>query len=140
MCERPSCPQILQLRSDNVIYFANAEYTIEHIIERLDEVTTPIKFLLLDFFAVGFIDTTGIDELRVLKDELKRRNIQLSLMGVHIPVKQIMESTGFLDELNTDFLIEVRGEANSYLFRRLAHAYCKNQCPYELFHECPSIN
>jgi len=138
--DRPCCPQILQLRSDNVIYFANAEYTFEHIIERLDEVTTPLKFLLLDFYAVGFIDTTGIDELRVLKDELKRRNIQLSLMGVHIPVRQVLESTGFLDELHTDFLIEVRGEAIAYLFRRLDHDYCQNQCPYELFHECPSIN
>ena len=46
---RPSCPQILQLRSDNTIFFANAEYTVDNIIKRMDEQTTPLKFLLLDF-------------------------------------------------------------------------------------------
>jgi len=137
--KRPSCPQILHLRSDNVMYFANAEYTIEHIIERLDEVTTPQKFLLLDFYAVGFIDTTGIDELRVLQDDLKARNIQLALMGVHIPVKQVMKSSGFLAEMEPGHFIEVRGEAITYLFQRLDHDYCKNQCPHELFFECRSV-
>ena len=58
--EKPSCPQILQLRSDNVIYFANAQYTVEHILERLEEQTTPIVFLLLDLQAVGFIYTASI--------------------------------------------------------------------------------
>ncbi|MBW1842208.1 MAG: sulfate permease, partial [Deltaproteobacteria bacterium] len=82
--EKPSCPQILHLRSDNAIYFANAEYTIEHLIERLDEQTTPVKFLLIDFQAVGFIDITGVDELRVLVDDLKERDIRLAFMGVHI--------------------------------------------------------
>ena len=48
---KPSCPQLLQLRSDNAIYFANAEYTMDHILKRLDEHKTPIKFLLLDFQA-----------------------------------------------------------------------------------------
>lgn len=28
----------------------------------MDEHTTPLKFLLLDFYAVGFIDITGIEE------------------------------------------------------------------------------
>ncbi|MFH1490995.1 MAG: sulfate permease, partial [Pseudomonadota bacterium] len=51
---KPSCPQILQLRSDNAIYFANAEYTVERILERLDEQKTPTKFLLLDLEAMGF--------------------------------------------------------------------------------------
>ncbi len=134
--DKPSCPQILQLRSDNVIYFANAEYTMEHIISRLDEHTTPIKFLLLDFQAVGFIDITGIDELRVLNKEIKEQGIQLSLMDVHIPVKEALERAGFIKALGADYLIEKRGEAISFLFKYIDHDYCKNVCPYALFYEC----
>jgi SulP family sulfate permease len=134
--DKPSCPQILQLRSDNVIYFANAEYTIEHIISRLDEHTTPIKFLLLDFQAVAFIDITGIDELRVLNKEIKERGIQLSLMDVHIPVKEALERAGFIKALGADYLIEKRGEAISLLFKYIDHDYCKNVCPHALFYEC----
>jgi SulP family sulfate permease len=137
--DKPSCPQILQLRSDNVIYFANAEYTIEHLLGRLDEQTTPAKYLLLDFQAVGFIDITGIDELRVLLDEVKERGVRLAFTGVHLPVKQIFESSGFLKELQPGHLIENRGDAITFLFQNIDHGYCRNDCPYELFHECSTI-
>jgi SulP family sulfate permease len=137
--EKPSCPQILQLRSDNAIYFANAEYTIEHLIERLDEQSTPVKFLLLDFQAVGFIDITGVEELRVLLDELKERHIELALMGVHLPVKQVFESSGFINELEAGHLIENRADAITLLFKQIDHAYCKDVCPYSLFLECPTV-
>ena len=139
MHNKPSCPQILHLRSDNAIYFANAEYTVEHMLERLDEHTTPVKFLLIDFHGVGFMDITGVDELRALKDEVKERGIDLALMGVHLPVKQVLKSSGFIDELSPDNLIENRGEAITLLFRHIDHEYCKNDCPYELFFECSSI-
>ncbi|MES0446713.1 MAG: sulfate permease, partial [Desulfobacterales bacterium] len=119
--EKPSCPQILQLRSENAIYFANAEYTIEHLLGRLDEQTTPVKYLLLDFQAVGFIDITGIDELRVLLDEVKERGARLAFTGVHLPVKQIFESSGFLKELQPGHLIENRGDAITFLFQHIDH-------------------
>lgn len=137
--EKPSCPQILQLRSENAIYFANAEYTIEHLLGRLYEQTIPARYLLLDFQAVGFIDITGIDELRVLLDEVKERGARLAFTGVHLPVKQIFESSGFLKELQPGHLIENRGDAITFLFQHIDHGYCKDVCPYELFHECSTI-
>ena len=70
---KPSCPQILELRPDNCIFFGNAEYTMEQLLGRLDEQRTPIKFLLLDFESIAFIDISGVDELFGLLDELKAR-------------------------------------------------------------------
>lgn len=137
--QKPSCPQILQLRSDNVIYFANAEYTIEHIVARLEEHTTPIKFLLLNFQAVGFIDITGVDELRVLSDELKIRGVGLAFMSVRLPVKKVFESSGFLNQLNSDYLLVNRGDAIALLFRQIDHGYCKDVCPHRLFNECSTV-
>jgi len=139
MHNKPSCPQILHLRSDNAIYFANAEYTVEHMLERLDEHTTPVKFLLLDFHGVGFMDITGVDELRTLKDEVKEKGIELALMGVHLPVMQVLKSSGFIEEMNPGNLIENEGEALTFLFRHIDHEYCKNDCPYQLFFECSSV-
>ncbi|MBW2634095.1 MAG: SulP family inorganic anion transporter [Deltaproteobacteria bacterium] len=134
---KPSCPQLLQLRSDNAIYFANAEYTMGHILKRLDEQKTPIKFLLLDFQAVGFIDITGVVELRGLHEDLKRRNIRLALMGVKLPVKEVLSSSGFMDELEQTFFIKNRGEAITIIFKFLYHDYCTKSCPHQLFYECP---
>lgn len=137
--DKPSCPQILQLRSDNAIYFANAEYTIEHLLERLNEQTTPVRFLLLNFEVVGFIDITGTDELRMLLDELKLRQVRLAFLSVHLPVKQVFESSGLLEQLNTEHMFERRETAIATLFQDIDHTYCKMECPYELFHECSTV-
>ena len=137
--EKPSCPQILELRSDNAIYFANADYTIEQIVSRLNEHTTPIKFLLLDFQAVAFIDITGIEELRVLNREIRERDIQLALMDVRIPVAEALERAGFIEELGEDYLIEKRGDAISNLFQHIDHDYCRDVCPHALFYECWTV-
>lgn len=137
--QKPSCPQILQLRSDNSIYFANAEYTVEHILERLDENNTPVKFLLLDFQSMGFIDITGIDELRILKDEIKTRNTKLAVMYVHLPVMEVFKSSSFYDELTPENIFEDRGRAITELFKRIDHSYCKEICPHTLFNECLTV-
>ncbi|RLA05386.1 MAG: SulP family inorganic anion transporter [Gammaproteobacteria bacterium] len=135
----PSCPQILQLRSDNVIYFANAEYTTEHIIKRMDAVKSPVKFLLLDLQAMSFIDITGIDELKVLMEDVKSRNFNVAFMGVRQPVMQTFKQSGLLKDIEPELLIEHRGDAITVLFRKIDHEYCKNKCPFELFHECSSV-
>jgi len=145
LADKPSCPQILHLRSDNTMYFANAEYTVEHILERVDQVETPLKFLLLDFQAVGFIDLTGIDELRSLDEELKERGIRLAMMAVHRPVMEAFERSGFTGEIDSECLIdssclmENKGEAITRLFEGLDHDYCRSTCPHALFNECSTV-
>lgn len=142
---KPGCPQILHLRSDNVIMFANAEYTVDHILERAAAVTTPLKFLLVDFQAVGFIDITGIDELRRLKSELADKTIRIAFCNVHKPVMGTFRSSGFADEMTSSGMIEAagldsrRGSALARLFKDIDHEYCRRICPYTLFYECKTV-
>lgn len=137
--QKPGCPQILHLRSDNAIYFANAEYTVDHILERLEGLDTPVRFLLLDLQATGFIDLTGTDELRSLLAELRSRGVSFAVMGVRRPVKDVMASSGFLDDMAPGHVIDTPAQAIAFLFTRLDHGYCKNVCPHSLFHECPTV-
>jgi len=137
--EKPSCPQLLHLRSDNVIYFANAGYTIESILGKLDQVETPVKYLLLDLQAMGFIDITGIDELRVLMEETKERQIKVAYMGINQPVRETFKNSTFIEEIEPDLLIENRGQAIQVIFDQLDHQYCREVCPYTLFNECPQV-
>jgi len=135
----PSCPQILHLRSDNAIYFANAEYTVEHILERVSEMETRPKFLLLDCTAIGFIDITGTDELSVLREELETCNIRLALMGVHRPVMKVFETSGFWDELSPGSVFDNKGDTITDLFHDIDHVYCREICPHCLYYECFSV-
>jgi SulP family sulfate permease len=136
---KPSCPQILELRSDNSLFFGNAEYAVEQMLSRLEGQLTPVKFLLLDFEAVGFVDVSAVDELRTLLDETRRRGTRLAMIYVHLPVRRVLESTAFLEEMEPDLLLGTRGEAISFLFQRLDHTYCRDLCPYKLFNECLTV-
>jgi SulP family sulfate permease len=139
VCQKPSCPQILELRPDNCIFFGNAEYTMEQIISRLDEQKTRIKYLLLDFESIAFIDISGVEELFRLLDELKKRDIEIAFLYVHLPVKKVLESTNFLYVVGEDRMLEKMSDAIAYVFERLDHGYCRNVCPYKLFHECSTV-
>jgi len=142
---KPSCPQILHLRSDNVIYFANAEYTVNHILSYVNEMGAPLKFVLLDCNAISFIDMTGIEELRSLQAELEERGIRLALMAIHRPVMEIFERSGFIQELEASFCFEKtwdnehRGDAIAQLFREIDHGYCRSECSLCLFPECQTV-
>ncbi len=97
------------------------------------------NFLLLDFQAVGCIDITGIDELRVLENEVKKRVVHLIFLDVHLPVKQVFESSGLIKELGPNHMIENREKTTTYLFQYLDHRYCRTDCPYCLFYNCTTI-
>ena len=82
---------------------------------------------------------TGIDTLQALQEEIGAQKVQLALMGLHLPVVDVFKTSGFYEKLDPDLVIEIRGDAIKILFKRLDHNYCKNTCPYELFHECPTV-
>jgi SulP family sulfate permease len=143
---KPGCPQILHLRSDNVIYFANAEYTTEQILEITDRVDTPLKFLLLDFQSVGFIDLTGIEELSSLHETMKARGIHIAMLEVHRPVREALERSGLLESIGETCELEGgrcllihKSDAITALFNKLDHGYCRDVCPHSLFQECRTV-
>jgi SulP family sulfate permease len=135
----PVCPQMLHLRLDSEVYFGNAQFLAEHILKCLDEQEGPVKFLLLDFHSVAFIDITGIDELGVLLDDATLRGVRLAFMGIHEPVGSVFRSSGFIQEIESHLIFEKRGDAISSLFSYLNHDYCKNTCPHRIFGECFTI-
>jgi SulP family sulfate permease len=136
---QPSCPQILQLRVENPIYFANAEYVSEHILETSKKSPESTKFLLLDFQAVSFTDITGIDELKYLNQELKEKGLKMAISDLHQPVLEAFLRAGFTQEIEDGFLQKNKHEAIGYLVGLIDHDFCRTACPYSLFHECPEL-
>jgi SulP family sulfate permease len=93
----------------------------------------------LDFQAVSFVDITGVDELHIMLDELKTKGIQIALIGIHLPVMEVLKNSGMINELNHSHLFENKGDAISFLFQHIDHGYCQNKCPHKLYHECSTI-
>lgn len=139
LMDKPSCPQIFHLRSDNSIFFVNAEYTIEHLDEQLQKASPATKYFVLDFESVAFIDITAIEEIRIFKEDIKNMGIQFVVIGVHEPVMRVFKSTGFYDELDPDLMYENRQSLINGLCGKIDHSYCRNVCPYTLFVQCIDI-
>jgi SulP family sulfate permease len=137
---KPSCPQIFHIRSDNSIFFVNAEYTVQTIREKLEKQASKFtKYFILDFESVAFIDITAIEEFKLLKAELEEKGIKMAIMGLHIPVEKVFRSTGFIDEFDPELIFDNRNELIPKLFEKLDHNYCVNECPYTLFPCCLKI-
>lgn len=135
----PLCPQLMILRIDNAMFFANAEYTVDRIAAMLDRRTTPVRYLLLDFKGVGFIDITATDELKTLFADLNARGVKPLLISPHLPVRQTLESSGLVAQIGEKRIFAGYSTAISSLFPDLDHGYCRKTCPYSLFPECTTF-
>ncbi len=152
----PVCPQILYLMPDFSIYFANAEYFREHVLEaakghsRHNETNrpdnkgstvlhNPLKYILLDMEMVNKIDSTGIDELKELIFELRKMGIEIYLANVKSPVKKTIENSDLFRHLKQDKCYVSKSDAITRLFNQIDYDYCRDKCPYMVFWECETV-
>lgn len=141
----PTCPQILYIMPDFSIYFANAEYFKEHVIEIVrrykdkTESDNTLKFILLDMEMVNKIDTTGLDEFKELIEELRKEGIEIYIANVKSPVRKTLENANFFKYLKQDRCYGSKADAITRLFNQIDYDYCRNKCPYKVFWECETI-
>jgi SulP family sulfate permease len=136
---KPGCPQVLMLRCDFAIYFANASYIVDHFLQSFEQHGSSVRYMIVDLEGVGFIDLTGVDELRRLKDELKQSECKLVLERVRAPVLQVFKSSGFLDEISPKNMFSRQLTALSHVLDNVDHTYCKDACSHALFVECERL-
>jgi sulfate permease, SulP family len=68
-------PGLLVYRFDAPLFFLNAERFRRRLIEVLEENPGPEEWVILDFEGIGEIDTTALDELAELLDELTAQGV-----------------------------------------------------------------
>jgi len=136
---KPVCPQILYILPDFSIYFANAEYIKEQIMQKVRDKKNGLKFVLMDMEMVNKIDTTGVDELKGLVEEMKKEGVGLALANVKTPVRELLQSSEFFKMLAIDHPVTSKSEAITLLFNRIDYKYCKEICPHTVFWECETV-
>lgn len=91
-------PGILLIRVDENLYFANAGYLESHIQHTVAE-RPHIEHLVLICSAVNFIDTSALETLENLIENLRSAGITLHLAEVKGPVMDKLKRTKFLQHL-----------------------------------------
>ncbi len=137
----PECPQILYIRPNMSIYFGNAQYVYEYVVDRVKErlAKGPIKFVLLDMEAVNYIDATGSETVIRLIKTLRDMGVELAFANIGCDVYPLLENAGFDKVVKHELVFDSKGQSIVELFKRIDHEFCAKECPYVVFKECLSV-
>lgn len=94
-----TAPNLLCLRPDESLFFANATFLEEHILDTISQ-RKDINHVVIQCSAVNEIDFSALEMLEALNAQLTSLNIKLSLSEVKGPVMDHLECSGFLQHLN----------------------------------------
>ncbi|WP_020410728.1 SulP family inorganic anion transporter [Hahella ganghwensis] len=91
-------PNILSVRVDESLYFANAHY-LEDQIDNLAAERPPLQHVILMCTAVNTIDMSALESLEALNSRLSDRGIKLHLSEIKGPVMDKLKHTEFMSHL-----------------------------------------
>ncbi|WP_299879066.1 SulP family inorganic anion transporter [uncultured Sulfitobacter sp.] len=97
-------PQVLTLRIDQSLYFANARFLEDYIYDRVVE-DKGRRHVVLMCSAVNEIDLSALETLELINIRLKEIGIDLSLSEVKGPVMDRLKQSAFLDRLTGEVFL-----------------------------------
>ncbi len=93
-------PNVLGLRVDESLFFANARYLEDHVAEAVAAADPGLRHVVLQCTAVNDIDASALDSLVVIMQRLSDQGIALHLSEVKGPVMDRLQRTDFLQQLS----------------------------------------
>ena len=91
----------LILRYDDDIYFGNAQHFFDSVVKEVKKHPNA-KELCLDFSSVSNMDSTGLDQFRLLTKVLYNKQVDLHLCGLKGPIRDFFEINGIDDLVDND--------------------------------------
>ncbi|NDJ84411.1 MAG: solute carrier 26 family protein [Chloroflexi bacterium] len=94
-------PEILAIRVDESLYFANAQYLENTLLNTIAE-HKEVEHLVLVCSGVNYIDTSALEALEKLIDQLHSSGVNFYLAEVKGPVMDRLQRIGFIDHLGIE--------------------------------------
>jgi SulP family sulfate permease len=92
-------PEILGLRVDESLYFANARF-LEDQVAALVLLNPQVKHVILQCTAINTIDASALESLETIVQRLRDAGVQLHLSEVKGPVMDRLQRSDFLEHLS----------------------------------------
>jgi SulP family sulfate permease len=93
---------LLIYRIDDELFFANAAFFVRDVKTRLASTDPLPGALVIDAEGVSDIDTTAIEQLEELLDDLAAAEIEVVFARVRKPVRDMLDRSGLLERIGTD--------------------------------------
>lgn len=104
-------PDILAVRFDAMLYFANVSYFRDTLDRLVKEKGEALKLIILDAESISGLDSSGVHALSDVIDLCQGKGIQLFLSGVKGPVRDILHRSGMTQKIGEE-----------HFFFRIQHA------------------
>ena len=114
---------ILIVRFDALLYFANVEYFNDQFESMIDKKGENIRLVILDADSINGLDSSGSHGIKKLFDFCKVRGIQFFIVGAKGPIRDKLKRTGLFDELGDDSFFFRIQHAVDYFDNISAHRY-----------------
>ena len=111
-------PGLLVYRYDAPLFFANAEHFRSRVHVAIGENPGEERTVVLDLEGIGSIDTTAVDHLGLLLDELDELGIDVALARANERVIDVLDRAGLLERIGPDRVFPTINAAVSDFDRR----------------------
>jgi MFS superfamily sulfate permease-like transporter len=109
-------PGLVIYRFDQQLFFANAPRFRDSLRIAIRQAEQPVKAVLVDSEAISDIDSTAIDMLSDLFDELAQNDVVFYFARVRAEILTVMERSGLVEKVgNENFFHSIRAGADTYL-------------------------
>lgn len=127
---------LLILRLDARLYYANVDHFLQTIKAQIDEHQGELKALILDADSINGIDSSGIHAFKDLIDDCKARKLPLLMTSVKGVVRDAFERTGIHDKLGREhFFMRVQNAVDF-----IDHDQKEKMKDYALQHNEETVN
>ncbi len=109
-------PNILILRIDMSIFFANANNIVEQIQAFIEQRGEALEHLVINFSGVNYVDVSGCEILSEYFEELWEKNIKIYSTYRKRPVRDIMQRSGIQNKLI--MLHDIKGFKREFIIQK----------------------
>ena len=106
-------PGLVLFRWDAPLFFANAEFFKERVLDAVAESPTPVRWLVVAAEPVTSVDVTAADTIAELDEALHARGIEFCFAELKDPVKDKLKRFGLFAQVGENYFFPTIGAAVS---------------------------
>ncbi|MCB0570948.1 MAG: solute carrier family 26 protein [Phaeodactylibacter sp.] len=115
-------PDILVMRFDARLYFANVAYFKDKIEEQLEKKGKALKLFVLDANSINSVDSSGMHALEDIYQLCKTQGVEFYLSSVKGPVRDALSKGGLVDKLGEQkFFLRIQHAVDSFDEKEVPH-------------------
>ena len=119
--------RIAILRFDGRLYFGAAGHFEDKVLEALSRLPE-LRYLVLDAGGVNQIDSSGVEALRRVEEELRGVGVEVHLTRVKHDLRRVLARTGLAAEIGAARFHDRNQQALEHLWGRMEPSY-RGSCP-----------